>query len=136
MESPEEDRSLDTSLQGELAKGQQRAKERNDNLHTPNRSNHIPISVIELKIAEREILKHVQSQYFKVELLCLNDSDDPIKTKTPPLRKGSAIYKLDPVSSRSRPYTSRRSPAMSTCRQRSQQSSYPAENPSRRQVNR
>ena len=67
MESPEEDRSLDTSLQGELAKGQQRAKERNDNLHTPNRSNHIPISVIELKIAEREILKHVQSQYFKVE---------------------------------------------------------------------
>ena len=57
----------------------------------------IPVTVIKLKNAEREILKHVQSQGLKEELLCLNDFDDPIKTKTPPLKKGSAIYKLDPI---------------------------------------
>ena len=56
-----------------------------------------PVSVIELKNAEREILKHVQSQCFKEELLCLNDSDQPIETKKPPLKKSSAIYKLDPI---------------------------------------
>ena len=52
--------------------------------------------MIELKNAEREIFKHVQSQCLE-ELLCLNDSDHPIKTKKPLLKKGSAIYKLDPI---------------------------------------
>ena len=58
----------------------------------------VPITVAELFNAEIEIVKHVQSQYFKEELNCLTQLDQRANSSSQEkaVKKSSSIFKLDP----------------------------------------
>ena len=78
-----------------------------------------PLSVAEVNEAEREIVKFVQKQNFKEDLLALSrvcKQKEKTATKNP-TKKSSSIYKLDPFFGK-RLHPCRRTPAPSTNRER------------------
>ena len=64
-----------------------------------------PVSVDEFNNAEREVIKFIQEQSFKEEILCLEEKDMKNGTKSSmigkerklPIKKSSTIYKIDPM---------------------------------------
>lgn len=99
MESYEESRSVDTSIQDNLAALKQKRKV-GEPVEIQSTSAIIPINVTELKNAETEILKRVQSQCFGEEHHLLNQVDQPTDTrKQKVLKKSSNIFELDPMLS-------------------------------------
>ena len=58
-----------------------------------------PLTVDEMRNAEYEILKHVQSEHFSDELSSITDAKDSASSKQTNVKKSSCIYKLDPMLS-------------------------------------
>ena len=76
------------------------SKERRRGVTSPSQSTGkpTPITIAELNNAEFEILKHVQSRFFKEELGCLKQlGQQATSSKQNLLKKSSSIFKLDPI---------------------------------------
>ena len=57
----------------------------------------LPLTVDEMQLAEKEILKYVQRQSYQDELARLTDVSTQKDRLNKPLKKTSSVYKLDPV---------------------------------------